>query len=82
MPEAWNKTTGSSSVIIAIIDEGVDRTHEDLSAKMVTGYDTTGGHGGNTNGNPSGMMLTHGSRRGRGGDEQQLDRDRRRLQGC
>jgi len=53
-PEAWNKTTGGSWVIIAIIDEGVDRTHEDLSAKMVTGYDTTGGHGGNTNGNPSG----------------------------
>src|SRR6185503_18810253 len=32
-PEAWNQTTGSSSVIIAIIDEGVDRVHEDLSAK-------------------------------------------------
>ncbi len=53
-PEAWNKTTGSSSVIIAIIDEGVDRTHEDLSAKMVPGYDTTGGHGGATGGSPSG----------------------------
>lgn len=53
-PEAWNYTTGSSSVIIAVIDEGVDRTHEDLSAKMVPGYDTTGGYGGATGGSPSG----------------------------
>jgi hypothetical protein len=46
-PEAWNLTTGSPSVIIAIIDEGVDRNHEDLSAKMVTGFDATGlGSGG------------------------------------
>jgi len=53
-PEAWNYTTGSSAVIIAIIDEGVDRTHEDLSAKMVPGYDATGAHGGATGGSPSG----------------------------
>ncbi len=53
-PEAWNKTTGNSAVIIAIIDEGVDRTHEDLSAKLVPGYDSTGGHGGATGGSPSG----------------------------
>jgi subtilisin family serine protease len=51
-PEAWAKTTGSSAVIIAIIDEGVDRTHEDLSAKMVPGYDATGlGSGGSPQGN-------------------------------
>ena len=50
-PEAWNQTTGSSSVIIAIIDEGVDRVHEDLSAKMVPGFDATGlGSGGSPSG--------------------------------
>ena len=50
-PEAWNVSTGSSSVIIAVIDEGTDRFHEDLSAKMVPGYDATGGGSG---GSPSG----------------------------
>jgi subtilisin family serine protease len=50
-PEAWNHNTGSSSVIIAIMDEGVDLTHEDLSAKLVGGYDATGGGSG---GGPSG----------------------------
>ena len=50
-PEAWNQTTGSPSVIIAIIDEGVDRVHEDLSAKMVPGFDATGlGSGGSPSG--------------------------------
>ncbi|UCE49927.1 MAG: S8 family serine peptidase [Phycisphaerales bacterium] len=29
-PEAWEMTTGSSQVIIAIIDDGMDLTHEDL----------------------------------------------------
>ena len=59
-PEAWNKVTGSSSIIIAILDEGVDRFHEDLSGKMVLGYDATGGHGGATGGSPSGND-THGT---------------------
>ncbi len=48
-PEAWDITTGDSSIIIAIVDEGVDFNHEDLS--VVGGYDATGGGSG---GFPSG----------------------------
>jgi thermitase len=36
---AWDLTTGSSTVKIAIIDTGVRLTHADLSAKIVPGYD-------------------------------------------
>jgi len=37
---AWNITTGNANSIIAIIDHGVDRTHPDLSAKIVGGDNT------------------------------------------
>ncbi|MGY4558805.1 S8 family peptidase [Bacillus thuringiensis] len=39
--DAWNITKGNSNITIAIVDEGVDYTHEDFSCsgKLVTGYD-------------------------------------------
>ncbi len=49
---AWGTTTGSSSISVAIIDEGVDLNHPDLLANMSSGYDATGqGSGGDASGN-------------------------------
>ncbi len=33
--QAWDKSKGSSSIVVAIIDTGIDGTHEDLSAGQV-----------------------------------------------
>ncbi|MEN6356718.1 MAG: S8 family serine peptidase [Armatimonadota bacterium] len=37
-PDAWDVTTGSSSVIIAMVDTGVYTDHEDLASKIVAGH--------------------------------------------
>jgi subtilisin family serine protease len=37
--EAWDKTTGSPSVTIGIVDTGIDSDHPDLRPNLVPGYD-------------------------------------------
>ncbi len=44
-PEAWNKSTGSTDVVIAVIDTGVDYTHEDLATNMWTNPGEIPGNG-------------------------------------
>ncbi|MEO7971937.1 MAG: S8 family serine peptidase, partial [bacterium] len=33
-PAAWNTTQGSSAIVVGVIDEGIDKTHQDLAANI------------------------------------------------
>ena len=43
-PAAWNSSVGSGSVIIAILDSGVDGSHPDLSSQLVPGWNLYDGN--------------------------------------
>jgi hypothetical protein len=39
LPDAWNTTTGNDSMILALVDSGVQLNHPDLAGRLVPGYD-------------------------------------------
>lgn len=59
LEEAWNITQGGcDEIVIAILDDGVELTHQDLMANLLPGFDATGGgsNGAHTSGDGHGTL--------------------------
>ena len=85
LPPAWDRTTGSSSITVAVIDTGVP-PHVDLASRLVPGYDfvahVAGGSdpGATTLQRPDQLLARHPrGRHHRRADQQRHRRRRRRL---
>ncbi|GAA3449753.1 FG-GAP-like repeat-containing protein [Dactylosporangium matsuzakiense] len=61
LPQAWDRSMGSSDQVIAVVDGGVDGTHPDLVGRVLAGYDaianTAIAAGANSDGNGHGTMV-------------------------
>jgi subtilisin family serine protease len=63
LPEAWGLETGERSVVLAVLDSGVDLTHEDLAGRALPGCDVYNGDNNPNPGPPSqlGADQRHGT---------------------
>ncbi len=41
-PEAWQTTTGSTEIVVAVLDTGIDGSHKDLASKIMGSIDFSG----------------------------------------
>jgi subtilisin family serine protease len=57
LPEAWALHTGTSDIVIAVIDTGVSNSHPDLAPKLVAGWNTIAD---STNADDS-FLISHGT---------------------
>jgi PKD repeat protein len=59
-PQAWDLSTGDASIVVAVTDDAILTTHEDLQNKLVQGFDApTGGTNPNPCGSNNGNHGTH-----------------------
>jgi len=56
-PAAWEITTGSDQIILAVCDTGVDATHPDLAGQLVQGWNVVDQNGDTSPVHPHGTMV-------------------------
>ncbi len=57
-PQGWEKNTGSSAVKIAVVDTGIYGGHEDITGKVVAGYNAIDGTSNATDDNGHGTHVS------------------------
>lgn len=60
-PQAWNTETGDPNVTIAVLDTGVESTHEDMSGKLLPGCNVIGSFNQNSCGSNTDDNHGHGT---------------------